>query len=176
MTPRVLGAALAGTLLTAGLVAGTRVPWVAEPANQAVVRLAWRAIGERALECREPSAAEQAERPAHMRQPLLCERRLLPFRLAVHIDGALRSDESLHASGAREDRPTFVFHDFRVSPGAHRIEIRFEVERPPGAAPAAQPALRLDETVELAPRQILLVTRAGDEEGGGLRSVERRRD
>jgi len=175
VTPRALGAALAGTLLTAGLVAGTRVPWVAEPANRAVVRLAWRAVGERVEECREPSAAEQAELPPHMRQPRICKGRLLPFRLAVQIDGVELSDELLRASGAHEDRPTYVFRDFRVTPGAHRVAIRFEVERPPGSGPATQPALRLEETVELAPRQILLVTRAADEEGGGLRSVERRR-
>jgi hypothetical protein len=176
VTPRPLWAALAGALLSAGLVAGSNVPWVAEPADQAMIRLSWRAFGERVEECREPSAEEQADLPPHMRQPRICEGRLLPFRLVVRIDGTGRFDALLPVGGAHADRPTIVFRDFRVTTGPHRVEIRFEVERPPGSGPATQPPLRLDETLELASREILLVTRASDEEGGGLRSVERHRD
>jgi hypothetical protein len=169
VTRRALGAALVGAILTAGLVAGTRVPWLAEPADQALIRLSWRAAGERVEECREPSAAEQAALPAHMRLPSICERRLFPFRLVVRIDGSERASELLHARGASEDRPTTVFRDFRVEPGAHRLEILFEAEGPPGVGAKAHPPLRLEESVLLAPRQILLVTRALDEEGGALR-------
>ncbi len=172
MTPRALGAALVGAILTAGLVAGTRVPWLAEPADQALIRLSWRAAGDRVEECREPSADEQAALPAHMRPQSICERRLLPFRLVVRIDGMERASELLHASGANEDRPTTVFRDFRVEPGPHRLEIRFQGEGAPGASAMAHPPLRLEETVLLAPRQILLVTRALDEEGGALRLDE----
>jgi hypothetical protein len=166
VSARFLPGALAAALLAAGLVAGSRVPWVAEPADRALVRLAWRADAERVEECREPSAAEQARTPAHMRQPRICERRLLPFRLVLRIDGRTLADELLHPSGAREDRPTVVFRDFPVSPGAHRLEIRFEAEP---AQAAGRPALRLDETVALGPREILLVGRAPLEQGGGLR-------
>jgi hypothetical protein len=141
-----------------------------------MIRLSWRAFGERVEECREPSAAEQAKLPPHMRQPRICEGRLLPFRLVVRIDGTGHFDELLHVGGAHADRPTIVFRDFRVTPGPHRLEIRFEVERPLGSGPAAQPPLRLDETLEFASREILLVTRASDDEGGGLRSVAGRRD
>jgi len=168
MMPRALGAVLAGALLTSGLVAGTRVAWVVEPSDRAVVRLAWRSAVERALECREPSAAEQAALPAHMRQPRICEGRPLPLRLTVRIDGAELSDELLHAAGAQGDRPITVFRDYRVTPGAHRVEISFAVEGTTGGGPAGQPALHLDEAVELLPRQILLVTRAGDDVGGNL--------
>ena len=171
MKARAFTGALAGAVLTAGLVAGTRVPWLAEPGDEALVRLSWRALGERLDECREPSAEEQAKLPAHMRQPRICERRLLPFHLAVRIDGRPVFDSLLHASGAREDRPTYVFHDFRVTPGPHRVEVRFEVDRPPGSGPAAQPALELDEPVELAPRQILLVARSGPDAGDRLHLV-----
>ena len=162
-------------LLVAGLVLGTRVPWVSEPGGDAVIRLSWRAIGERVEECREPSAEEQARVPAHMRQSRLCERRLASFRLVLRLDGRTALDALVAASGAREDRPTYVFHELRVPPGEHRIELRFEVERPPDTGLAVQPPLLLDERVALAPRQILLVTRAGDAEGGHLHIVDQNR-
>jgi len=171
--PGGFGATLAGALLTAGLVAGSRVPWVAAPDDRAVVRIDWRAVGERSEECREPTAEEQAGIPAHMRQSRICEGRVLPFRLAVRVDGDPRADERLEASGAQGDRPIIVFRDLELPPGEHRLEIRFEVEHPPGAGPSAGPALRLDATVQLLPRQILLVTRAADDAGGGLQIVAR---
>jgi hypothetical protein len=170
---RTPGALLVGALVAAGLVAGSRVPWVAEPADEAMVRLSWRALGERVEECREPTEAEQAALPAHMRQPRICEGRLLPLRLTVRIDGAQIADELLHATGAHEDRPTYVFREFRVTPGDHRVAIRFESVWPAGSRPGASPPLELDASVELAPRQILLVTR-DDGAGGALRIPGRR--
>jgi hypothetical protein len=165
------GAAAAG-ILSAGIVLGTSVPWVAEPGGDALIRLSWRAVGERIEECREPSAEEQARLPAHMRQSRICERRLAPFHLVVHLDGRPALDEVVAASGARDDRPTYVFRELRVPPGDHRVELRFEVDRPAGRTGAAgQPPLLLDERVVLVPRQILLVTRAGDADGGGLRMI-----
>jgi hypothetical protein len=157
-----LGGALGAALLTAGLVLGSRVPWRVEGGGDASIRLSWRVVGERIEQCREPTAAEQANLPPHMRQTRLCERRLAPFRLAVRVDGAELLDASVRPSGAREDRPTYVFHELRVPPGEHRLELRFEVERPPGSGPPAQPPLLLDERVRLAPRRVLLVTRAAE--------------
>jgi hypothetical protein len=169
LTGRLVAGVAVAALLGAGLVLGTRVPWLAEPGGDALIRLSWRALGERVEECREPSAEEQARLPAHMRQGRVCEGRIAPFRLVLRLDGRTQLDVRVAASGAREDRPTYVFHELRVPPGGHRLELRFEVERPPGSRPAAQLPLLLDERVELAPRQILLVTRAGDTEAGRLR-------
>lgn len=166
--------AVAAALLTAALVAGSRVPWTAETGSEAVVRLSWRAVGERVEECRETTEAERASLPAHMRQPRICERRLAPFRLSVRIDGEERLDANLHASGAREDRPTYVLHEFRVAPGEHRVEVRFAAERLPGAQAAAAPPLLLDAHVALAAREIGLVTRSGDEGPLVFRNPRRR--
>jgi hypothetical protein len=157
-----VGAAVAA-LLTAGLVAGSRVPWTAEPGNEALVRLSWRAVGERVEECRDTTAAERASLPPHMRQPRICERRLAPFRLSVRIDGEQRLEASLHASGAREDRPTYVLHEFRVAEGEHRIEVHFATEPLPGATAEAMRPLHLDARVALAANAIALVTRDGDD-------------
>ena len=72
----------------------------------------------------------------------------------------------LHArwSGARADRPAYVFHEFPVAPGEHRLEVHF--------APAIEstlPPLDLDESVTLSPREILLVTHEPGAEGLSLR-------
>lgn len=166
MTARALPAALVTALLAAALVAGSRVPWTAETSPDAIVRLSWRAVGERVEECRETTEAERASLPAHMRRQRICERRLTPFRLSLRIDGEQRLDESVHAAGAREDRPTYVLREFRVAPGAHRIEVRFAPEPLPGAPAGATTPLALDARVTLAPHQIALVTRDG--EGGPL--------
>jgi hypothetical protein len=83
----------------------------------------------------------------------------VPFRLRVAIDGEPVRDVLLRPPGARGDRPLYVFEELRVAPGAHRIEVGFEEEREPAAASERPPvALALDATLELAPRDVVLVT------------------
>jgi hypothetical protein len=152
-----------------------------------VIRLAWRARGERVRRCRTLTPDELAKLPAHMRQEEVCERAVLPYRLRVTVDGASAIDELVHAGGAREDRPLFVFRELSLAPGAHHITVAFErasgrdgeVEgeaeddrvqrREPRESPVRETPhhLALDETVTLAPRAILLVTY--DDEGQRLR-------
>jgi hypothetical protein len=50
-----------------------------------------------------------------------------------------------------------VFHEFRVAPGAHRLQVRFEVDRGEAQVVSERPPLTLDEEVTLEPRAILLV-------------------
>jgi hypothetical protein len=152
-------------LLGAGIVLGSRVPYAVEGSPDALVRLSWRAVGERVEECRTPTEAELAALPPHMRRREICEGRILPFRLSVAIDGEPRFGGEIHASGAREDRPTYILEEFRVAPGEHRVAVRFEVVRrgPPVRAP-----LLFEETVTLASRSVLLVTE--DEAGERLTS------
>jgi hypothetical protein len=157
---RAAGAA-AALALAAGLALASRAPYAVEAPDAARLRLSWRALGEPVHACRVPTDAELAALPPHMRQKEICERRLAPFQLRVALDGVPLVDGEIRASGAREDRPTYVFRDFEVSPGEHRVEVRFEEVRPPGAAPAP-PALSLDRTVHFAPRRIRLVTRAAE--------------
>lgn len=150
--------------------------YTVEPGDRAIVRLAWRARGERVRECHRRSAEELARLPQHMRQEEICERRILPYRLRVDVDGARVVDELVRAGGAREDRPLFVFHDLTVTPGAHHVQITFtregtaehedeaEEEEAVDATEAGRRAretperLGLDTPVGLVPRQIVLVT------------------
>jgi hypothetical protein len=169
--------ALAGAVVLASgaaLAALSLVPYTAEPGDRAVVRLAWRARGERVRECRRLTADELARLPQHMRQEEVCERRILSYRLRVDVDGARVIDELVRAGGAREDRPLFVFRDVAVTPGTHHLQVTFALEGTPGmgrreeedvdATEASRRAretpvrLELDGSVVLVARQIALVT------------------
>lgn len=155
---RTLAAAAVSLALALGLALCSRLPYVAEPSDQARVRLSWRAALERVEVCREPSAEEQAALPPHMRRPRICEGRTLPFRLRVSLDGERRFDALIRAAGARADRPAYVYQELRVAPGEHRLQVSFATEdvETPDAEPRL--ALALDEAVTLAARDVLLVT------------------
>jgi hypothetical protein len=185
---RAVGGALA--IVSAGALSWlSEAPYTAEPTAHGVIRLAWRARGERVRRCRRLTPDELAKLPAHMRQEEVCERAMLPYRLRVTVDGAPAIDELVRAGGAREDRPLFVFRELSVAPGAHHITVAFErasggdaedEHEDEGKDDRAQRRelrestvretpdhLALDETVTLAPRAILLVTY--DDEGQRLR-------
>jgi hypothetical protein len=123
-----------------------------------LLRLSWRAVGERVEACREPTEEENAALPPHMRRSEICEARLSPFRLAVAIDGNPVLERRIRPGGARQDRPAYVFQEFPVAAGAHRLEVVFESEPEDGAVAAARPPLVLDERVVLGRREIFLVT------------------
>jgi hypothetical protein len=137
-------------------------PYTTHRESGALVRLAWRARGERVRDCRRLTSEELAKLPAHMRQEEVCEGRVLPYRLAVQLDDRAVVNQLIHGAGAREDRPLYVYQDLNVDAGAHRISIRFTLEGRPEAQGedrlATPPQLALDTTLSLEPRQVLLVT------------------
>jgi hypothetical protein len=120
----VLGTSLASVAILA-IGAATRVPWTATPADRALLRLSWRAESETMQECRSLTEEELAELPVHMRTPEVCERRAVPYLLKVDIDGRTFLDDTLHGSGAREDRPVYVFREFALRPGTHAVDVEF---------------------------------------------------
>lgn len=145
------------------------VPYSAESAQGAVIRLAWRARGDRVRRCRRPTPEELSKLPAHMRPREICERGITPYRLRVTVDDVQRLDQLVRAGGAQSDRPLFVFSELVLSPGVHRVGITFERVEAGRAetetAGAEEPQLHetphrlaLDETVTLAPRAVVLVT------------------
>ena len=169
----------------ATLAALAGVPYAAEPAQHAVLRLAWRARGERIRRCRRLSAQELARLPVHMRpaNEEVCERGSTPYRLRVTLDDALVVDELVRAGGAESDRPLFVFHELAVTPGVHHVAIVFareeeddikdhesaeeELENRQARDLRETPRrLTLAETLAVAPRTIVLVTY--DDEGRQL--------
>lgn len=147
----------AAALLVAGagvlaLAALSRVPWSAEPSDEAVLRLAWRYASPLVDACRRLPEDERARLPVHMRRDTECERRLMPYRLEVIVDGAGAAGDSVAARGARADRPLNVFRELRLAPGGHRVGLRFT---PYGEG---APAFTLDTMVVLAARQVVLAT------------------
>jgi hypothetical protein len=60
-----------------------------------------------------------------MRREEICEGRTLPYRLVVVLDGATAADASVEPSGARADRPLYVFHEIAVDPGVRLLELEF---------------------------------------------------
>ncbi|HTR21407.1 MAG TPA: hypothetical protein VMH88_11195 [Gemmatimonadales bacterium] len=162
---RVALGALVSLAVLGGLRTTSYLPYTAARDTAAVVRLAWRARGERVNQCRTRSADELARLPVHMRQAQVCERRLLPYRLVVDLDDREVANREVRGAGAREDRPLFVFEDIRAGQGRHRLVIHFTREggdslsaQAPIQGLSTPPRLALDTVVALYPRRIILVT------------------
>jgi hypothetical protein len=156
------GAAVA-LLLTAGIGALSRVPYEADSADHALLRLAWRVRGARVEECRRLTPEELERTPPHMRRDEVCEGRVLPYRLIVTVDGQLVVDDSVHAAGARADRPLYVSRDVPVTPGTRRLAVRFERSLVPAvdstpASEVAPPALVFESAITLASKEVALLS------------------
>jgi len=171
-TPRVVAAALTAPALVLAIAALSRVPYAANPRDDAMLRLSWRARSERIETCRTLSDSALAALPAHMRQRVVCTGGAAPYRLRVVLDGASQIDEVVRAGDVRRTRPLFVFDETAIAPGSHHIVIDFaraDGARPPAGAvedtveartraEELPPRLALDTAVTLAPQQVLLVT------------------
>ncbi len=161
-------AVLVALVATVAIGALSQVPYHVEDEEQAWIRLSWRVRTERIEECRKLTAEEIAELPVHMRREEVCERRGVPYRLRVTLDGNQVEDGLMRGAGARGDRPIFVYRELRTTPGLHRVEISFEPEhedadqRSDGDLPSA---LRLATELDLAAGDIALITRPEGQAG-----------
>jgi hypothetical protein len=151
--------------VTFGIAALSRVSYTPEPTPDAMLRLSWRVPGEYIEECRTPSAEELARQPVHMRRELVCEGSLVPYRLRVQLDGHVVIDETVHASGARQDRPLYVLRELRLTPGSYHVDVNWSpaLELPRTESDATPPpdaarTLTLAAELSLAEREIALIT------------------
>lgn len=125
---RVLALAL-GFALLVGVAALSRVPYATHDTERALLRLSWRARGERIERCRRATPAELADVPAHMRREVICEgAQVAPYRLRVSVDGRQLADGIVAGSGVAGDRPIYLLREFVLSPGAHRVQVVFAKE------------------------------------------------
>lgn len=142
----------------------SQLPWSVDAGGAALIRFSWRATGERIDRCRAPTAEDLTGVPAHMQPEQICERGMLPFHLRIVVDGLTVADREIRASGAREDRPLYVFVEHPVEPGEHAVEVVFrpvpEARRDDDLDPV-QP-LRLDREIEVESGQIVVVSLTGD--------------
>jgi hypothetical protein len=123
---RTLLAVAAAVGATAALAALSRLPYTPEPGPEALLRLSWRARGERVEICRELSPEEQQELPQHMRQTRTCEGTTAEYRLRVELDGRRRMDAPVQGSGEVQVRPLYVYRELALAPGEHRLTVTFE--------------------------------------------------
>jgi hypothetical protein len=161
---RPLRLALAAVLAAgsaAALAALSQLPYTPPAAEEATLRLSWRARGERVRECRRLPAEEVAALPAHMRREEECTERILPSHLRVEVGGRVLVDDTVRASGARGDRPLYVFREIPLLPGTHDLRVRFgRAEQ--GADGGAPPLLELARPLSLASGEVALVTYDAD--------------
>jgi len=137
----------------------SHAPYHIRPDEAGIIRLAWSARPERIESCREPSEAELAQLPAHMRQKVVCEGTSARYRLRVSRDGASLVDEVVRGSGLRHDRPLYLLRDLPTAPGRHEIAVRFE---------------RIDSLTPVAPAAPDSGERGGDSLIAGLPGRDRR--
>lgn len=140
---------------------GVSVPWHAAEATE--LRLSWSARPERVEICRTLSDEELAALPAHMRRREVCEGRAASYALTVVADGDTIEHALVAGGGMRHDRLIYLFRDYPLSEGPHRIFVRFtraeqvDSSRTPNAI---APDLMLDTLVSFQRGRAVLVTYA----------------
>lgn len=148
--------------LAVAVVVGSQFGWTATDHEEAMIRLTWRAPGERVEECRPLTEEERAGLPVHMQPEEVCEGRLVPYVLSMAVDGEAVLSDTLHGAGAREDRPIYVHREMRVPPGTHRLFVSFE-RAAEGSSEnevpeAVSPIRALETRIDLGSREVLVVT------------------
>lgn len=93
--------------------------------QEGLLRLAWRKSGAQVRICTERSEEELLRLPAHMRQRADCVEHVVPYRLALTLDGSPRIDRLVFPRGAKGDRPIYVQEDLRIAPGAYAVTVEF---------------------------------------------------
>ncbi|HUG28769.1 MAG TPA: hypothetical protein VMK53_10805 [Gemmatimonadales bacterium] len=160
---------LLGLAVMVGVAAASHAPWRAHPEPTGVLRLNLSARPERLERCRTLSEEELASRPAHMRQPVICDGESATYRLVVTRDGAPLVDAELSGGGARRDRPIHLLREYPIPVGTvhlsvtlDRVEAADAVVVDSGTAnritDALPRALRLDTTVTVASHRVVMVT------------------
>jgi hypothetical protein len=148
-TPRVVAATAVAVALAAATAALSRVPLTPDNDARAALRISWRARGERVERCRRLSDRELEAIPVHMRQPTVCEGGSATYRLRVLVDDTVRIDALVRGSGARGDRPMYVFHELPLAPGEHVIHVALALTDSSVAAPGRDRG-RADDQEKLA--------------------------
>ena len=126
MTPLLRrGIAAAVTLaVVLGIAALSNLPLGVHEEPDARLRVAFSARPERIETCRRPSAEEEANVPAHMRQTEICEGTTARYRLEVRRDDSLLVAVLVRGGGLRHDRRLYVLRDVAVPSGRSTVDVR----------------------------------------------------
>ena len=194
-----MGTRIAAVLLGAGvlavLIAASHAPFTFNPADDAMLRVAWSARPERVESCTTLSEEELEKLPAHMRQRVVCEGTTASYRLEILRDGHPISTAILRGGGLRHDRQLYAYQQLPVPHGRSTFQVTLtridsgtsiggregaggagEMDDNAGSGAATDrerrelderrrrvedevpAALSLSETVDLAPREVALLT------------------
>ena len=126
-------------IVTAAIVAGSRLPMPNAEAVGAEIVLSWRYQETAAQECRPYTEEELAQLPVHMRGSGICERQRPSHRLLVELDGQVAVDRVIRAGGRSGDRPISVLERIPVDPGPHKISVTFFSAGSEGEGASADP-------------------------------------
>ena len=160
-------AAVAGQALLYGLFAlavGVFSQWPPyrhlEP-DQALVKLSFVRVGKPVGDCRTLSEAELAKLPPNMRTPTVCPRERSPLAVTLAIDGKTVLERSAPPSGLKKDGASAMYERIVVPAGERRIAVQLSDD-----VRARQAPYRREETLRLAPGQVLVID--FDAEKGGI--------
>lgn len=119
-----LGRVVFTAVLFIAVAALGQIPFGKTP-EEAYLRLALRTTEAQVEICRDRTAEELDALPAHMRQPRVCDRHAIAYRLRVDLDGDTVLDEILEPRGARGDQPLVFDRRIAVEPGEVHLGVSF---------------------------------------------------
>jgi hypothetical protein len=144
-------------LAVAGVGAVAHLPLGEAPVAGAL-RVALRTSLGQVEVCRDRSEEELAAFAAHMRQRRICEITTVDYRLRVLLDGRELLDRAVVHHGVRHNRPLVVDALLPVTPGEHRIEVRFEPTASTVDGAGELPHALYEGVVDFASGRIRLLT------------------
>lgn len=126
-TPSKVMAGFAATivgLFVACLIAlGSDLPYATETPENSSLVVSFRHPGQVSEVVKTLSKEELEDTPVHMRQAELRERRRMPVRIRVKVDGKTVLEKSFSPKGVWGDGPSVAVESITVPQGNHRVEI-----------------------------------------------------
>jgi len=98
--------------------------------------------------------------PPNMRKAEKCERERSPVSIEVDIDGKTVLAHTSPPSGLSRDGASTLYRRLNVAAGQHQIAVRFKDNQKAEAFTS-----KLEETVTLAPAQVLVIDFSADKGG-----------
>lgn len=133
-------------------------------AESSAIKIGFKHSGKRVVDCDETELLRKAgesyrrslktEGQVKMNIEALtgCPRERFPVVVSLHIDGKQVLDREYSPTGIKKDMASYVYEEFTVAPGPHRVLVTmYDRER------TGPPEYTLDETVQFNPREIKVV-------------------
>lgn len=137
-----------------------RAPYHPPNGDAALLRLSWRLRLPAAEVCRQRTQSELDGLPVHMRSPQVCESRVDTYTLIMRIDSLAADSTTVLPGGMRGDRPVYVLRELPLTPGPHRVRVRFARDATSSAltADAASSVIALDTVLDMRQGIVGLIT------------------